>query len=152
MTVDWPKTLRPRSRKADNIHGQKTVVISRQTNRWPFGENTGLFGGSLMWIVEALAAAPANSHLYFQSFNDAYELSTGVRTTRSWTNGGTVAVPRWTDDMIDFLLEQRTAFSPNAERLELHPKLALSAVPLDKGLTLSARIVRSAVILNGAPL
>ena len=39
------------------------------------------------------------------------------------------------DDLIDFLLEQRTTFSPSAEVLELHPNPRLSAVPLYKKLT-----------------
>ena len=63
------------------------------------------------------------------SFQSAYTLRS------SWTDKNTMPVPRWTDDIIDFLLEQRTVFSPTAELLELHPKRHLSAVPLDKGLT-----------------
>jgi hypothetical protein len=134
MTLDWPKTLLPRSLRASKASEQKTVVISRQTNRWPFGENTGLFGGSLLWIVEALAAAPSGSRLYFRAFNDAYELPVGVQATRSWTAKNAISVPRWTDDMIDLLLEQRTVCSPTAEVLELHPKPDLSAIPLNKKL------------------
>jgi hypothetical protein len=133
MTFGWPRRRRPSPREAET-HEQKTVVIDRKANSWPFGENTGLFGGSLMWVVEALAAAPPESCLYFQAFNDSFELPAGVQNTRS-RQDGPIAVPRWTDDLIDFLLEQRTTFSPDAEVLELHPNPRLSAVPLDKNLT-----------------
>ena len=135
MTFDWPRKLRPPPREAIETREQKTVVISRKANCWPFGENTGLFGGSLMWVVEALAAAPPESCLYFQSFNDSFELPVGIQTTRSSRDRRPIAVPRWTDDMIDFLLEQRTTFSPSAEVLELHPDPRLSVVPLAKNLT-----------------
>jgi hypothetical protein len=135
MTFDWPRKLRPPPREAIETREQKTVVINRKANRWPFGENTGLFGGSLMWVVEALAAAPPESCLYFQAFNDSFELPAGVQTTRSCQDRRAIAVPGWTDDLIDFLLEQRTTFSPSAEVLELHPNPRVSAVPLDKNLT-----------------
>lgn len=138
MRFVLPDKVRSRSREANETRGQKTVLINRQTNRWPFGENTGLFGGSLLWIVEALGAASAESRLYFQSFNDAYDLPTGIETTRSCLNGGAISVPRWTDDIIDFLLEQRATYSSSAEVIQLHPNPGLSAVPLNKNLTFNS--------------
>lgn len=130
MTFGWPRKLQPPPREANETREQKTVVINRKANG-----SAGLFGGSLLWIVEALAAAPPESCLYFQSFNDSYELPAGVQTTRSSRDRPAVTVPRWTDDMIDFLLEQRTTFSPSAEVLELNPNPRRSGVPLDKNLT-----------------
>src|SRR5262245_40569060 len=112
MIFSWTRRLPTPPREANDTREQKTVVINREANR-PFGQ--GLFGGSLMWVVEALASAPAQSCLYFQAFNDAYELPAGVQTTRSCRDKRVVAVPRWADDVIDFLLEQRTIYSPSAE-------------------------------------
>ena len=73
--------------------------------------------------------------LYFQAFNDAFEFPAGVQATHSLQDRRAISVPRWTDDLINFLLEQRTTFSPSAEVLELHPNARLSAVPLYKNLT-----------------
>ena len=111
-------------------HKKKTVVIDRASSR-----STGLFGGPLMWIVEALAAAPPKSHFCFQAFGNSYDLPAGTRTTHSWRDGHTVAVPHLADDMIDFVLEQRTTFSPMDDVLALSPDPHRSAVPLDKHLT-----------------
>jgi hypothetical protein len=108
----------------------RTVVIDRAT-----AGVTGLFGGALMWIVEALAAAPPTHAYHFQAFADSYDLPAGTRTTRSWRDGHIVAVPLLANDMIDFVLEQRTAFSPAADVLALGPDPCRSAVPLDKDLT-----------------
>jgi hypothetical protein len=114
----------------ERAHQKKTVVIDRASSR-----STGLFGGSLMWIVEALAAAPPKYDFYFQAFGEAYDLPAGIRTTRSWRDGHTVAVPHLADDMIDFVLEQRTTFSPTDDVLTLSPDPHRSAVPRDKHLT-----------------
>ena len=108
----------------------KTVVIDRAT-----AHSTGLFGGALMWIVEALAAAPPTHDFHFQAFCDSYDLPAGTRKTRSWRDGHTVAVPHLANNVIDFVLEQRTAFSPAADVLALNPNPCRSAVPLDKDLT-----------------
>ena len=53
MTFAWPRKRQPLPRDANKAREQKTVVINRKANAV-----TGLFGGSLMWTVEALAAAP----------------------------------------------------------------------------------------------
>lgn len=130
MSFTWSKALRPLPRGATETREQKTVVVNRETNAV-----TGLFGGSLIWIVEALGAAPPESCFYFQSFNNLFELPAGIQKTRSWEDGVAVAVPRCADDMVDFLLEQRSRFSPNAKVVELHPDTRLSAVRLNKNLT-----------------
>ena len=93
MTFHWTRKLRPPQREANETREQTTVVISRKANAWPFGENTGLFGGSLMWVVEALAAAPPKAGLYFHPFNDAFELSAGVQTTHSLQDRRAISVP-----------------------------------------------------------
>ena len=134
MTFDSPKVACPPLHEANERRSQKRVVIGRQTNRWPFGENTGLFGGSLMWAVEALAKMSAESAPFFQLFNDAFDLPVGVRTTRLWKGKDAIAVPRWSDDLIDFLLEQRTTYSASAEVMSLHPSPRRSAVQLNKNL------------------
>jgi hypothetical protein len=130
MALEQTEGPRFRQREANKTLETKTVVITREANAV-----TGLFGGSMMWVVEALAAAPPRSTYYFQSFNNLFELPAGVQTTRTCREGPAVAVPRSTDDLVDFLLEQRTSFSPEAEVLELNPDRLLSAVPVDKNLT-----------------
>ena len=134
MIFDWPRKRRPPPREANGTREQKTVVVTERPTVGLSVRILGLFG-PLMWVVEALAAAPPESCLYFQAFNESFELLAGVQTTRSWQDGRAIAVPRWTDDLVDFLLEQRTTFSPGAEVLELHPNPHLSAVPLEKNLT-----------------
>jgi hypothetical protein len=113
-----------------HVYKKKTVVIDRATSR-----TAGIFGGSLLWIVEALAAAPPNHDYYFRAFGNSYDLPAGTRTTYSWRDGQTVAVPHLADDIIDFVLEQRTIFSPTDDVLALHHKPQRSGVPLDTQLT-----------------